>query len=253
MSTTVFSGQGKAYIAPRSVAGNPTLFRDLGNLDAKGVSVELKTELFTVMETSSGARGPLARLPQAKDGMVSFGLDIWNADNIALQIFGSNTAVTSGTVTAETLPTVAVGDIIALSKPKASSIVLTDSAGTPATLTENTHYVVEDATWGRIRFLSLGTFTQPFKAAYSYGAVTSVPMLSQNPPERAMRFELINTAAENAKVLVELYRVQFDPVKTLALIQDKGIHVADMSAAVLIDTTKPADQTLGQYGRVVLL
>ena len=51
--------------------------------------------------------------------------------------------------------------------PKVSSLVVVDSAGTPATLTAGTHYTA-DLDFGALQFLDTTGFTAPFKAAYSY-------------------------------------------------------------------------------------
>jgi hypothetical protein len=48
--------------------------------------------------------------------------------------------------------------------------------------------------------------------------VTEIGIFTQPLPERFLRLEGINTAQGNAKVLVELYRVAFDPLKEISFI-----------------------------------
>ncbi len=55
------------------------------------------------------------------------------------------------------------------------------------------------------------------------------------------------------KLVVELYRVQFPPAKTLELIQQKGIATGEREGAVLVDQTKPVAGELSPFGRVLLL
>ena len=70
--------------------------------------------------------------------------------------------------------------------------------------------------------------------------------------ERFLRLEGINTAQGNAKVLVELYRVAFDPLKEISFISDE-YNKFELEGSLLADTTKPFDAVLGQYGRIVQL
>jgi len=129
--------------------------------------------------------------------------------------------------------------------------VLTDSAGTPATLILGTHYTV-DTDFGAVQFLDVSGFTAPFKASYTFGTATEIGIFTQALPERFLRLEGINTAQNNAKVLVELYRVAFDPLKEISFISDE-YNKFELEGSLLADTTKPFDAVLGQFGRIVQL
>ena len=59
-------------------------------------------------------------------------------------------------------------------------------------------------------------------------------------------------AQGNAKVLVELYRVAFDPLKEISFISDE-YNKFELEGSLLADTTKPYDAVLGQFGRIVQL
>ena len=67
--------------------------------------------------------------------------------------------------------------MIALDHTTISQFVLTDGNAAPATLVANTHYRIESIRAGLIKLLNLATFVQPLRAAYRYGARTSVAML----------------------------------------------------------------------------
>ena len=71
-------------------------------------------------------------------------------------------------------------------------------------------------------------------------------------PERYLRLEGLNTAQGNAKVLVELYRVAFDPLKEISFISD-DYNKFEMEGSLLADATKPFDAALGQFGRIIQL
>ncbi len=144
-----------------------------------------------------------------------------------------------------------VGDRYFLAHPKVSALVVVDSAGTPATLTLGTHYTA-DTDFGSIQFLDFTGLTAPYKASYTYGVATEIGIFTQPLPERYLRLEGLNTAQANAKVLVELYRVAFDPLKELSLISDE-YNKFEMEGSLLADTTKPYDALLGQFGRIVQL
>ena len=94
--------------------------------------------------------------------------------------------------------------------------------------------------------------TAPFKASYAYGVATEIGIFTQALPERFLRLEGINTAQGNAKVLVELYRVAFDPLKEISFISDE-YNKFELEGSLLADTTKPFDAVLGQFGRIVQL
>ena len=119
------------------------------------------------------------------------------------------------------------------------------------TLASGTNYTV-DADFGAITFLDVTSFTAPFKAAYAYGAATDVGIFTQALPERFLRLEGVNTAASNSRVLVELYRVAFDPLKEISFISD-DYNKFELEGSLLADGTKAYDATLGQFGRIVLL
>src|SRR4029079_8907311 len=146
--------------------------------------------------------------------------------------------------------TMAVGDVYKLKYPNASAIVITDSAGSPATATLNTHYKILNAKTGLIEILSLGSFSQPFKAAYTAAAVTVITgMTGDDADEFGVYCDLVNTEpATDQAIALEIYRVQIDPTKLLALVNAEGGSF-DIEATVLRDLTKAADSEFGGYFR----
>jgi hypothetical protein len=81
---------------------------------------------------------------------------------------------------------------------------------------------------------------------------TEIGIFTQPLPERYLRLEGLNTAQGNAKVLVELYRVAFDPLKEISFISD-DYNKFEMEGSLLADATKPFDAALGQFGRIIQL
>lgn len=243
-----FSGQGRVYIANRDTSGNPLAMRWLGNVPELRVS--LKIDTIEHKESYSGQRLTDLQLIRGKDGEFNATVEDFSIQNLELTLYGQTTNVTSGNVTAETLPTGAVaGGIYLLANQFVSSVVVKDSNATPATLTPGTHYKVH-AEQGAIEFINVGTFTQPFKVDYAYGAAKRVAMFKTGQPEVWLRFDGLNTADNNARVIVDLYRVQLSPAQDFALVGD-DVQKFTLSGRVLADVTKSDTGPLGLFGRVI--
>ena len=242
--------QGKMYAA--AVAnGVPGAFRYLGNVPEGGLL--FSTDVFTHSESTTGQRLEDLRIPRSKSAKISLTLEDFSKENLALALYGAASAIASGSVTNEALPTTLVaGDYVRTAKPNISALVVTDSAGTPATLTAGTHYEITSAVHGTIKFLNVGTFTQPFKLAYSNAAASNVNMFTQSAQELWVKFDAIETVSGQNNKLVELYRVLFDPTSDLQLINSETGKLP-LAGSALYDSSKVSDAVLGQFGRVVLL
>lgn len=247
-----FSGQGRCYIAERDTNGKSKGFRDVG--DVSGLNFALATELIEHNEHTSGQRLTDLRLERRKSATMQTIVDEFSKENIALACRSTAGTIASGTVTNETFTGtgVVVGEIYRTAKPVISSVVVKDSAGSPATLTLGTHYEITDAKAGMIKFLNLASFTQPFKVDYSNGAVDNVPLFTVGLVERWFRFVGLNSANSDKKVMIDLYRVSFDPLRQFDLISD-DITRFELNGSVLYDSTKVGDSELGQFGRVTIL
>lgn len=243
-----FSGQGRVYIGARDSNGNPQAMRWLGNVPE--LKVSLNVETIEHKESYSGQRLTDLSLIKGKDGEFSCAIENFSIENLELTLYGQTSSVTSGTVTNEALPTGAVaGGIYLLANQFVSSVVVKDSAASPATLTAGTHYKVH-AEQGAIELLNITGFTQPFKVDYSYGAAKRLAMFKSAQPEVWLRFDGLNTADSNSRVIVDLYRVVLNPTKDLSLIGD-DIQKFELSGRVLADTTKSDTGPLGLFGRVI--
>ncbi len=247
-----FSGQGKVWIGTRDSNGNPQNLLYLGNSpDFKfGLSVDIEEH----QESTSGQRLTDLRLSKSKKSTVAATFEEFVKDNLAISLFGSVDAVTGSTVTGEVLPNpITVGALNLFAKQNVSAVVITDSTGSPKTLpggqysvnAKHGSIVINDKTTG-------GAYVEPFKAAYTYGAVTRIGLLTQASIERWIRFEGINTADANREVVLDLYRVAFDPAKELALISD-SIAKFELAGSALLDDKRESNDVMGQFGRLILL
>lgn len=243
------SFQGRVYLGKRDLNGNPIEVRSPGNV--ADLKLSLKTEVLEHYESQSGQRSLDHRMIKSKSATISLAIEEFTKENLALALYGTHVATASGTVTDEPIggAVPVVGDRYFLAHPKVSTLVVKDSAATPTTLTAGTQYTA-DTDFGALQFLDTTGLTAPFKASYGFGDVSEIGIFTQPLPERFMRLEGLNTAQGNAKVLVELYRVAFDPLKELALISNE-YNKFELEGSLLADSTKPYDAVLGQFGRIV--
>jgi hypothetical protein len=246
----LFSLQGSFYSAIRNATtGKPGKMTWLGN--ASVASLAIAVEKSDKNESFSGSRGLYGSLITAKSGTLNITLDEFLVENLALGLHSTPVAIVSGTVSAEELPTgLVANDEVQLDKRFISSLVLTDSNASPVTLVEGTHYEVVSAAGGIIKIIDPATLTQPFDAAYSYAAADSLAIFANaTPPERWIFFDGINTVTGD-KVILDLFRVQFDPVSDFGLINEDWGGLA-LTGTLLLDPVNLKNSNLGGYGRMM--
>ena len=155
----------------------------------------------------------------------------------------------------EELPLVDDGEYAKLGgadpKNNITSLVITDSAtGSPATLTGGGDNYTLDAAYGMVEFHDVAAFTQPFIANYSYQNPLTLAGLKASPINRWVTFQGFNSANANKLTPVDFFNVSFSPANLDLLPDDLG--QLTMQATLLIDTTRPASDLLGQFYRVGL-
>lgn len=244
-------GQGRISLAPWSASIDPASYGWIG--DADSFSMKPTSDKVQHKESYSGQKGLVRSFP------VGAALDItingyqFDAAAIARVMRGTVTNTALGTVTAESLgASREVGDEVYLANPFVSSVVIKDSAsGTPATLVEGTDYAV-DLNFGRVTILNVGSYTQPFKADYSYAARNTVGALTTGQQLFALRYDELNLAEGNEPRIVLVHKLAPDLVQELQLIST-GTDVSGMSltGAALLDSSKPAAGELGQFAAVI--
>jgi len=250
-NTDRVSFQGKLYEGTRDSAGLVAGFRWVGN--ASAVKFGLQQEEVEAKESYSGNRLVDSVLVKPGQATLSFEFSWLTKGNVEMGLNSSQVSNAGTSVTAETQGTVAVGDYIFSKHGNITSLVITDSAGSPATLTLNTHYTLEDAAYGRIKIVSLGSFTQPFKLAYTYAQEILFPFYVNNGLERYFRFEGLNTAVSpNKKLAYEFYRCKPKAISEFNLI-DEEFNKFPIEARVLADPTRAADANFLQFGRYIPL
>lgn len=169
---------------------------------------------------------------------------------------GTKTTETSGSYTGnEAFPssTIAVGDkyLVPGGHVGITSLVIKDSAGSPATVT-NTKYSVSEA--GIVTFLDVTGYTQPFKAfSYSYVASKILRILSETPDEVAVVFDGNNLAVPGQRIRAIFDRIAFTPAQKISLKAGSAQGTGntpqeyEMKGAALLGLGNDAADGYGEY------
>ncbi|MDR1936850.1 MAG: hypothetical protein LBS49_14980 [Candidatus Accumulibacter sp.] len=243
----MFSYQGAVFLCERDAGGKPVKPEWVGDATVK---VALATETAEHNESFSGQRLPYARMTTRKSATVTLTLFEARSANLAVALYADQVVTVSGSSTGETFPAgLAVGDAVLLDRSFVSNLQITDSTGSPVTLTAGVHYELERPNAGLVRILALDGVTQPFRAAYSYQAVENLTLFTRTPPEKWLLLDGVNTL-DDSPVLVDLFRVRFDPASELAL-HNEEFGSLELTGSALYDAALGSDPTLGGFGRVV--
>lgn len=248
-------GQGRVYINTRDSNGNPAgaweWLGDIPSFEFGQAPDELK-----VKENYTGNRGNALTLITGLDTTFTMNVRNLSPKIAALLLSGTSVDVNSGNVTNEAFRNpVAVGEVDMLAKNGAiSSLVITDSAGSPGTATLNTHYTHDG--YGLITWLSLGAFTQPFKAAYSFAAHKKAYVQNAAIANRIIRIRGLNTARKTAgsnyaRFTLTLYNCSLKPGEAIQFIQPDNIAEIALAGSFDIDPLKTSSSTSSQYGELV--
>lgn len=254
-NTRVFdyqSFQGKLYQAIRDTNGLPAGFKWCGNVPQLNFSLEI--EEVDHKESYSGNRLQDEILIKPGKATLKFTVETLPQSNAEMALYSSKVANAGAAITGETQATgLEVGDYIFTKHGNITVVAVKDSAGSPATLTLDTHYSIEDAVFGRIKLLNLASFTQPFKVDYTYAQEIIFPFFANTGVERYFRFEGVNTKlTPNKQIALEFYRSRSKPVSQWEVINE-GFWKADLEARILADTTRAADANFLQFGRYIPL
>lgn len=240
---SLFSFQGKIWLAERNAAGKPIKPEWVGN--APQLQLQLNTANTDKTDSYSGQRLQIGQLKGAKTAALNLTLDEWTPLSLALALYANAISAAAGTATGEAMPTpIAIGEVIRLDKPFISDLVLEDATN-PLVL--GTDYRIESPSAGLIEFLT--SQAGPVTADYEYAAVEGVTMFTSAPPKRWLLLDGINTETGES-VLVDLFNVQFNPVGDLNLITDEYGSIP-LAGTVLFDPVNAKDANLGGFGRVL--
>jgi hypothetical protein len=245
------SFQGEIYLSLlNSTTKLPTTFWWIGNCPKAELAPTVERRIKK--ESWSGLRQISRSAIKSREAKLSLTIEDIHKDNLAVGLLGKKVTTAGGAITAEAFSTAIVGSVFKLKHNNATSIVVKDSAGAPATLVLNTDYKILDAQHGLIEILALAAYTQPFKADYTAGVYSVITgMEADDSNEYAVYCKLINTEdAPDQALGLEVFRVQISPTQLLALInEDQGTF--DIEATALRHNTYASDTERGGYFRFV--
>jgi hypothetical protein len=250
-----FQGRGVTYLAERNaeMITGPAL-----PICQDAFSVALSTESFEHINKCGAVDSPDLRAVKSSSGTVTLSYADVADKQFAIGVLGTvNEAGAPGTVTDEVLPAGLVdGDVYfagGIERHRAlTALVITDSTtGGGASVVLDTNYTV-DVEHGKITFIDVGSFAQPFVISYGYTDPGSVSFLSAAQKEYHLSFENINKLNANDPGSVECYRVRFDPASLLDFLSDE-LQILELTGTMLADPAKPVDDVeFGQFGRRIL-
>lgn len=249
-----FLGRGCVWIGTRSAAGAFEAIEEFHcpEFEIDGGEVEY-IDHFNTCEAIAQRDLHIATKFQPK---VAFKIDTFTPKLVAAALGGEVTEVPTGnSFSAKAFPTVAVNKSYPVpgGYSNLESLTITDSNGTPATLTANTHYTVDLVT-GIVTFINLASYTQPFKAAGSEADdFNVVSIATRSDVEKYIRFAGINIAdPTNPPMNVDIYRASFDASKFMPKSSGNEVFQFDFNPMLLKDPYSPFTGTFGDYGRILI-
>lgn len=254
MALQYFNGQGKVDIAPASGGAPSTAFRWMGNAPAFKFLPE--ATVGEHKESYTGNKAIDLRIRSELKASIEITFEQIDTENLKLIGVGETVTQSTSPVSAESLvgsTTPAIGQVFYLANVDVSSLVITDSTGSPKTLVLNTNYSADTKT-GRIELLDVttgGPYTGPLKAAYTPAAASRVKLFTAATTEYWVQFSGVNTAVSGSpKVKAEFYRVSFDPAEFDFITDGDQPAQFTIRGTALIDSTKTASSAFGQLGRM---
>lgn len=254
-----FSGKGKLWIGQRDVLGGPgkglVWVGNVPSFEASMEAVKLEHK-----ESYTGQNLTDVSIITEKKAKLVAQLEDFNSYNLALLFNGTTTDVTGTAVIGAGVETIVpsaanggvitVGGLYPLKYQDVTAVVLKD--GALATITSTKYSVNAQA--GSIEFNNtIGAPTLPITAEYTRNTFRRTVMFNASQVEYYVRFEGLNTAnlaSVNQQTVVELYRVQWDPVTAFGIIND-DIAQFTLNGNVLADPVKALDGEFGSFGRIM--
>jgi hypothetical protein len=253
VKTNYYIGKGPLFIADRDADGNPGALEDVGEVI---LSLEVTKEFKSNYSTRNAVNEKDAHVPVAQELKCTITLKERTAKNLQYILHGTKTANAGAAVVDQAFPAgIAAGEQHRLPgfTGIASALSIEDSAGAPVALVEGTNYTV-DLKYGRVKFILVTGFTQPFKASFTNAASTRVSILTKRVVNKFLRFEGINIGNNDGAraFLEEFYNCTLMPAQK---VEEKGedFSTYELQVECLADPNKADDPELGRYGNLLEL
>lgn len=238
-----YYGQGKLYLARRNSAGQALSWRWVGDVSA--LNIELEFEEKKSRASVGGRLVNSQRYITALEGKITSTWHELAVENLQALLLAKSFSQIPDVYAQDILPEgIVAGDRLTLQNQNVWGCSIENM--------ENGEDYIVDSLWGAITFLITPSI-QPVVVDYQHPGNTVLPITEGVTEEYSLRYEGVNLAENNSPVLVEIYRVSFDPVATLALINtETELSRLETTASILYDGQKSNDELLGRLGRIVL-
>lgn len=236
-----YLGVGKIYMrifgaaSPLVEIGNASKLDMTPNADPK--------ELVDYTNLGGGLQNSVQRVKSVDMAFVAYDL---SPSNLAKALWGGSTAVTTGTVTAESV-TARVGGLVRLANV-ASAVSAVKKGATTYVL--GTDYEVRP---GGIFILSTGSIVDgdALTVDYTKAAADVVQAFVNSSQEYEMVFEGLNEARSGKAVIADIFRVRLSPSKNVSLIGQDYASL-EITGKVLKDSSKTGTG-VSQYFKTTLV
>ena len=244
-NTRIYRGQGQALMARRTPFGKPQGFQFVGNVSE--LKINPKTESIKHIESQTGNNSVDAKIEKNLEVEITYNTCSNYKSNLVRLLFGKLTEIAAGTITDEEiiayLGKASILDNINL----ASFSSLTDEAGA-VTYVRDTDYFVD---------LPTGTIEHAPGASYAEGAILKANYTTNGEEAIAafeginenfwLRFNGLNTAENNAPVVIDIPNMRLDPVKELAAINNDDFNKYEQTGIALFDRYRDATSKYSRY------
>jgi hypothetical protein len=237
-----FVGQGKVYVAVRSGDGITGGFIELGN----SPEFTIQMGASAIAQATGGGQALPPANPDGESPSFTLTLEELSADNLTRFLYGSKTAVTSGSVSEA---------VVAYKGRTAplSRIGLTSFISLTGGYTAGSDYVVNLDT-GSISFPATSAIPDntTLTANYLAKAQSHIGAFTTAPPYHWVRFEGVNTADNNSPVVIDIPKTRIRPAEDLPLIGDDLSRLA-ISGRIFYSVTGTPPNEVGEYLRIRML
>lgn len=242
--TRLFRGQGVLYLAQRNELGRPMGLIDIGNCTE--LMLRPSVERIEHRESRTGRNALDAVIERTLNVEVSMVLESAAASSLVRYVYGTATDKAAATVTDEEVIGYQ-GASAKLANINLTSFTSLTNADGSVTYVEGTDYVVNLRS-GVIKFASGATFTDgdSLRANYAAGEYEKISAFTNPNRYFYLLFEGLNSAEEDAPVVVEVYKIRFDPSEELPMINEEFASYS-LGGNALIDSSRPADKENGQF------
>ena len=220
-----YIGKGKVHLDKRF----------LGNVSVLDFTInEENIELTDYTAAGGGNYNSLRRIDSVEMSLTMHDL---SADNLAIALFGSTSAVTSSAIVDESITAGTVLDTLIRTANVIDTTVAPVVTDDPMTVTyvENTDYTVSAAGITPIVGGSISA-SDPLLIDYTVKANDVVQALTTSAQEFELIFDGLNEAQSGSPVLITVFRAKFGGAQGLSMIGDEFAEIA-LTGDVLKDTT----------------